>query len=48
MQHLLNALYSLTLLEQERGLTNEENEFYLYCYDTLTSYNIEIPFAVEI
>lgn len=48
MEHLLNALYSLTLLENERELTTEENYFYLYCYNTLHDNDIEIPFGIEV
>jgi len=48
MEHLLNALHALTLLEMERDLTNEETRFYLYCYNTLTENNINIPFGVEV
>jgi len=48
MEHLLNALYALTLLEQERFLTQEETDFYVYCVLTLNRNNIEIPFGVEI
>lgn len=48
MEHLLNALYSLTLLESERKLTEEENDFYSYCVITLRENNINIPFGIEI
>lgn len=48
MEHLLNALESLTYLEQERELTQQETDFYVYCVLTLNSNDIEIPFGVEI
>lgn len=48
MEHLLNALYSLTLLEQERELSYEELHFYSYCVETLKSNDIYIPFGIEI
>ena len=46
MEHLYNALYSLTLLEMERELTEEEKYFYMYAYDILNENNFEIDFAV--
>ncbi len=48
MEHLLDALYALTLLEQERQLTDEECHFYVYCWNTLKDNDIDIPFGVEI
>ena len=48
MEHLLNALYSLTLLESERELNEKECEFYVYCVLTLNTNNINIPFGIEI
>ena len=48
MEHLLNALYSLTLLEQERELKQEEIYFYLYCVNTLRDSSMDIPFGIEI
>lgn len=48
MEHLLNALYSLTLLEQERELQQDEIYFYLYCVNTLNEANIEIAFGINI
>ena len=46
MEHLYNALYSLTLLEMERELTQEEKYFYIYVYNTLLENNVEVDFAV--
>ena len=48
MEHLLNALYALTLLEQERELKQEEVYFYLYCVNTLNDNGIVISFDIEI
>lgn len=48
MKYLLNALYQLTLLENERPLTTAEIVFYVYCVETLNSAGHEIPFGVEI
>lgn len=48
MKHLLEALYQLTLLENERPLTTDEIVFYVYCVEALNDANYEIPFGVEI
>lgn len=48
MNHLLTALYELTLLEKERVLTDEEIRFYIYSYNTLIENKVIIPFEVEI
>lgn len=48
MEHLLNALYALTLLEQERQLNYEELHFYSYCIEVLNDNCIVIPFGIEL
>lgn len=45
---ILNALHELHILEQNRVLSKEEGEFYVYCYNLLSQRGVEIPFGVEI
>lgn len=48
MENILNALYSLTVIEQERELNPDELVNYLYYVDLLRANDIEIPFGIEI
>lgn len=44
----LDELYKLTVVEQERSLTEEETIRYLELYEMLCKHNVEIPFGVNI
>ena len=45
---MLDELYDLTIVEQNRELNKSEKDRYIYLYETLTQNHIEIPFGVEI
>lgn len=48
LQWVLANLEILAEQEQQRLLTEEETDFYVRAYHTLTACNIEIPFGIQI
>lgn len=47
-EKLLDELYSLTLIEEERDLTEIESKRYLEIYEILKENNIDIEFGINI
>lgn len=47
-EDLLDELYMLVLIEQERKLSDDEEKRYLEIFNLLKDNDIEIPFGVEI
>lgn len=48
MENILNALFSLTVIEQERELNPDEIVDYLYYVELLNKNGVPIPFGIEI
>lgn len=47
-EKLLDELYALTLIEEERHLNEGETARYLYLVDTLEKNNVVIDFGINI